>query len=74
MSGSTFATWKRWWRSIATRSACAKALGSVEFQDEAQKKTLEANLLAGEELQALSKEVVVQPPEIIAQIRKLMGK
>jgi hypothetical protein len=44
------------------------------FQDEAQKKTLEANLLAGEELQALSKEVVIQPPEIIAQIRKLMGE
>jgi hypothetical protein len=31
-------------------------------------------LLAGEELQALSKEVVVQPPEIIGRIRKLMGE
>jgi tripartite-type tricarboxylate transporter receptor subunit TctC len=58
----------------ALRSAFAKALGNTEFQDEAQKKTLEANLLPGEELQALAKEVVVQPPEIIAQIRKLMGE
>jgi hypothetical protein len=58
----------------ALRSAFAKALGSTEFQDEAQKKTLEANLLPGDELQALSKEVVVQPPEIIGQIRKLMGE
>ena len=58
----------------ALRAAFAKALASAEFQDEAQKKTLEANLLPGEELQALSKEVVVQPPEIIGQIRKLMGE
>ena len=58
----------------ALRSALAKALGSAEFQDEAQKKTLEVNLLPGEELKALSKEVVVQPPEIIGQIRKLMGE
>jgi hypothetical protein len=56
------------------RSAVAKALGSAEFQDEAKKKTLEVDLLAGEELQALAKEVIVQPPEIIAQIRKLMGE
>ena len=52
----------------------AKALGSAEFQDEAKKKTLEADLLPGEELQALAKEVIVQPPEIIGQIRKLMGE
>jgi len=58
----------------ALRSAFAKALGSAEFQDEAKKKTFEADLLAGEELQALAKEVVVQPPEIIGQIRKLMGE
>jgi len=30
--------------------------------------------MAGEELQALAKEVVVQPPEIIGQIKKLMGE
>ena len=56
------------------RSAFAKALGSAEFQDEAKKKTLEAGLITGEELQVLAKEVVVQPPEIIGQIRKLMGE
>ena len=56
------------------RSAFAKALGSAEFQDEAKKKTLEVDLLAGEELQTLAKEVIVQPPEIIGQIRKLMGE
>ena len=58
----------------ALRSASAKALGSAEFQDEAKKKTLEADLISGEDLQVLAKEVVVQPPEIIGQIRKLMGE
>ena len=58
----------------ALGSAIAKALGSAEFQDEAKKKTLEVDLLAGEELQALAKEVIVQPPEIVGQIRKLMGE
>ena len=53
----------------ALRSAFAKALGNAEFQDEAKKKTLEVDLLAGEELQALAKEVIVQSPEIIGQIR-----
>jgi len=56
------------------RSASAKALGSAEFQDEAKKKTLEVDLLADEELQALAEEVIVRPPEIIGQIRKLMGE
>ena len=51
-----------------------KVLGSAEFQDEAQKKTLDVDLLPSEELQALAKEVVMQPPEIIGQIRKLMGE
>ena len=52
------------------RSAFAKAVTSAEFQDEAKKKPLEVDLLAGEELQALAKEAIVQPPEIIGQIRK----
>jgi len=60
--------------SITARPEEQVKLGSAKFQDEAKKKTLEANLLAGEELQALAKEVIVQPPEIIGQIRKLMGE
>jgi hypothetical protein len=57
------------------RKSGSKSLTLVPlFQDEAKKKTLEADLLAGEELQALAKEVIVQPPEIIGQIRKLMGE
>jgi len=48
--------------------------GNAKNQDEARKKTLDVDLLVGEELQALAKEVIVQPPEIIGQIRKLMGE
>jgi hypothetical protein len=32
------------------------------------------DLLGGEELQALAKEVIVQAPEVIGQIRKLLGE
>jgi len=31
------------------------------------------DLLAGEELRAMAKEVIVQPLEIVSQIRKLVG-
>ena len=37
-------------------------------------KTLEVDLLAGEELRAMAKEVIVQPLEIVSQIRKLVGE
>jgi len=35
---------------------------------------MEVELISGDELANLAKEVVVQPPEIIAQMRKLMGE
>jgi len=31
-------------------------------------------LIGGEELEVLAKEVVAQPPETVAMIRKLMGE
>jgi tripartite-type tricarboxylate transporter receptor subunit TctC len=56
------------------RAAFAKALNSPELQAEAKEKNTEVDLITGEELAALAKEVIVQPPEIINQIRNLMGK
>jgi hypothetical protein len=35
---------------------------------------MEVELITGEELASLAKEVVVQPPELVSQIRKLMGE
>jgi tripartite-type tricarboxylate transporter receptor subunit TctC len=56
------------------RAAFDKALNSRELLAEAKSKSLEVDLIPGEELEALAKEVVVQPPEIIAQMKKLMGQ
>jgi hypothetical protein len=41
---------------------------------EAKKKGLEPELLTGEELESLAKEVTVQPPAVIAGIRKFVGE
>ena len=41
---------------------------------EARQKNIEVDLITGEELATLAKEVVVQPPEIVDQMRKLMGE
>lgn len=56
------------------RAAFAKTLTSPEFIAEAKQKNTEVDLITGEELATLAKEVVVQPPEIIDQMRKLMGE
>jgi tripartite-type tricarboxylate transporter receptor subunit TctC len=56
------------------RAAFAKVLTNPEFIAEAKQKNTEVDLITGEELAALAKEVVVQPPEIVDQMRKLLGE
>ena len=56
------------------RAAYAKGLNSAELIAEAKKRGLEPELISGEELEALAKEVVVQPPEVTASLKKLMGE
>jgi len=56
------------------RAAYAKALNDPLLQAEAKKKGLEPELINGEELEVLAKEVTVQPPEVIAGLRKFMGE
>jgi len=56
------------------RSAFAKALNDPELLAEAKKKTMEVDLITGEELEALAKEVVTQTPEIVNRMRKLLGE
>jgi tripartite-type tricarboxylate transporter receptor subunit TctC len=56
------------------RTAFAKAVADRSFLDEANKKKLEVELISGEELQALAKEVIVQPPDVIERFQKLLGK
>ena len=56
------------------RGAFIKALSDPDLLAEATKKTMEVELIGGDELQSLAKDVVSQPPEIIARMKKLLGE
>ena len=49
------------------------ALNDPDLIGDARKKGLEPELISGEELQVLAKEVIVQPSEVIARIQILIG-
>ncbi len=55
------------------REAFMKALSDPEFLAEAKKRKLEVDPTSGEELEALAKEVITQPPEVIERIKKVLG-
>ncbi|HSK30797.1 MAG TPA: tripartite tricarboxylate transporter substrate-binding protein [Candidatus Limnocylindria bacterium] len=55
------------------RAAYAKALTSPELIAEAKKMGLEAELIHGDEMEALAKEVLTQPSEVIAAMKDVMG-
>jgi tripartite-type tricarboxylate transporter receptor subunit TctC len=56
------------------RGAFAKALNDTDLLAEAKKKTMEVDLITGEELESLAKEVVTQTPEIVNRMHKLLGE
>jgi tripartite-type tricarboxylate transporter receptor subunit TctC len=58
----------------ALRDAYAKTLQDPEFIAEAKKRGWELKPTAGEELATLAKEVVDQPPDVVARLKKLLGK
>jgi tripartite-type tricarboxylate transporter receptor subunit TctC len=55
------------------RAAYAKGLTSPELITEAKKQGLEPELIPGEEMEALAKEVLNQPAEVIGLMKKVMG-
>ena len=55
------------------REGFAKTLNDREFLAEAKKRNLEIKPTAAEELEKLAKEIVVQPPEVIERMKKLLG-
>jgi tripartite-type tricarboxylate transporter receptor subunit TctC len=55
------------------RAAYAKGLTSPELITEAKKQGLEPELISGEEMEALAKEVLNQPAEVIGLMKKVMG-
>jgi tripartite-type tricarboxylate transporter receptor subunit TctC len=56
------------------REAFAKTMIDPDFLAEIKKRKYELDPTSGEELEALAKEVIVQPPEVIERMRKLLGK
>jgi tripartite-type tricarboxylate transporter receptor subunit TctC len=56
------------------REAFAKTLNDREFLAEAKRRNLEIKPTAGPELEKLAKSIVVQPPEVVERMKKLLGK
>jgi tripartite-type tricarboxylate transporter receptor subunit TctC len=56
------------------REAYASFFKDPGFTEEAAKKGWEAKPVAGEELEALAKEVINQPPEVVTGLKRLLGK
>ncbi len=56
------------------RDAFAKTMTDPDFLADIQKRKYELDPTPGEELEALAKEVIAQPPEVIERMRKLLGK
>jgi tripartite-type tricarboxylate transporter receptor subunit TctC len=56
------------------RQAFMKALADPELLAQAEKQNMEVEPTSGEDLEALAKEVMTQPPEIIERMKKLLGK
>jgi tripartite-type tricarboxylate transporter receptor subunit TctC len=56
------------------REAFAKTMSDREFLAEAKRRNLEIKPTPGEKLEKLAKEIVVQPPEVIERMKKLLGK
>jgi tripartite-type tricarboxylate transporter receptor subunit TctC len=55
------------------REAFMKSVRDPELLDDAKKKKLELDPVSGEELEALAKEIVAQPPDVIERMKKLLG-
>jgi len=58
-------------RVAVLRAAYEKAAKDPELLAEAKKLRIEVTPVSGEKLQSMAKEVMVQPAEVIAQIKKL---
>ncbi len=56
------------------RDAYAKMLKDPEFVAESNKRQWEINPVSGEKLEALAKEVIHQPADVVARMKKVLGE
>jgi tripartite-type tricarboxylate transporter receptor subunit TctC len=55
------------------RSSFAKTMTDPELLAEAKKRNWDIDLTSGEELEKLANEIMIQPPEVIDRVKKLLG-
>jgi tripartite-type tricarboxylate transporter receptor subunit TctC len=55
------------------RDAFNKAMADPQLLAEAKKKRLEVDPTGGEELQAIAREIMSQPPEVITRMKALLA-
>jgi tripartite-type tricarboxylate transporter receptor subunit TctC len=55
------------------RAAYAKALTNSDLVAEAKKHGLEPELISGQEIEELAREVMSQPADVIASMKNVMG-
>jgi tripartite-type tricarboxylate transporter receptor subunit TctC len=55
------------------RDAFMKSVNDSELLNDAKTKKLELDPVSGEALEALGKEIIAQPPEVIERMKKLLG-
>ena len=56
------------------REAFRKTMSDPELLAEAKKRAFEVNPIGGEELEAMAKDLMAQPPEVIERMKKLVAK
>ena len=56
------------------RDAFNKMFKDPEFQEELRKRNWEVEFVAGEELQSLAKDVVNQPPDVAAGLKRVLSQ
>ena len=54
------------------RDAYIKAMQNPELLAEAKKGRMDVELVTGEQLQALAKRVMVQPPAVMKRVKKIL--
>jgi tripartite-type tricarboxylate transporter receptor subunit TctC len=55
------------------RAAFTKTMNDPELLAEAKKRGWDIDLTTGDELEKLAKEIMVQPPDVIERVKKMLG-
>jgi len=55
------------------RTAFTKSMSDPQLLADAKKRGWDIDLLSGEELETVAKEIMVQPPEVVDRVKKMLG-